>query len=1442
MKRLFTIACALGFSVFGFSQTFISEDFSTFIDSVAPPVASGWKNIDSSAAQLGQTYRFNNPGGFGGPRVLNAPITDPAAIIDSDAYGSGFTQDAYLQSPNFDASTATTIILEFDHYHNALSNTADVEVFDGTSWNIVASFGAASTADPAHETINISSLVTGVANAQVRFHYSASYAWYWIIDNISIYQPAPDDLKALSVDSLVNGCGLSSTQTLALRFTNVGSTPVNNIPVQYSVNGGTYVTETYADTVFPGDTAIHSFTTKANMSVVGNYTISANTNLRGDVNKVNDTTTGIAIHKPLINTFPYSENFETNNGGWISGGTNNSWALGLPAGTVINSASSGLFAWATNLTGLYNANELSYVDAPCFDFTTIAAPQIKMNIWWNSESSWDGAVLQSSIDDGATWQNVGAFGDPNNWYNDNSINGAPGGSQEGWSGRTSSSNGSNGWVLAEHDLSSLGGISGVNLRIAFGSDGFVMDDGFAFDDVLIQNAPASDAGVVSLASPGSDCGLSATDSVRIMLSNFGSSPIDSIPVGFSMNGGTPVNEMYLDTIFPGDTVMYVFASTSVNVSVPGSYTFDIWCNLMNDGNITNDTISNIAVNNNLKIAPYLENFDSFLTGTGNPLLNGWERTTTSTSTTGYSWYANSGQTGSSPTGPSGDHTTGSGNYLYTEASNGGSGDLTTLTSPCIDPGASVGLKLDFWYHMFGTEINTLYIEVGNNNGYAVVDSIVGQQQSSTPDPFLLRSIDISSYLGAGNINVRFSSYSLGCCGGDISIDDFRVYEPQNNDIGVLNFDTPGSGCGLGSADSVRICFKNHGLAAVSNFPLSYVINNGTPVTETFNGTIQPGDTMCYTFTATANLSVAGVYNFDAYTSLTGDGDISNDTAQTVVASRPVISIPFSDDFESGSANIAFEFVTNPESKAYVSSNSANGSLFGLTLEGNSATNYATPNATNVWTTNPEHFASASLCVDLTNVTAAEIKLDLQQGFNFNDFYTNFRITVNGNQVGPDHRPSGATTAWTTIVENISSYVGGFVNISLESMVKYDTLSPNFNFIDNFSIRIPAADDAKALNFTSPNSGCGLGTADSVTMCFANIGSAVMSNFPVSFTLNNGNQVTETYTGSVNPGDTVCYTFTATVDLSTPGTYILDGNISLTGDADATNDSINTTITSIPILSSFPYTEDFENGNGGWISGGSNSSWALGLPANTMIDTAASGMNSWATNLTGTYNASEGSFVQGPCFDFTNIATPVIRMNVWYESEESYDGAAVQSSTDGGVTWQTVGAFGDPTNWYSDTSINGLQTLSGNPHGWAGRTGSGSNGWLMAEHDLTGLGGVSGVLIRIAFGSDGSVQDEGFAFDDIEIDFSTSIDKSEISIENLIIYPNPSNGVITLDFSKENSQVNIEIRDISGKLISEELINNTSSPKQFDLSNLAKGVYFLKAFNSEFSKTEKLIIK
>ena len=137
-----------------------------------------------------------------------------------------------------------------------------------------------------------------------------------------------------------------------------------------------------------------------------------------------------------ITTYPYAEDFESGDGGWTVDAVNlGSWALGAPANAVINAADSGANAWVTNLTGDYVSNENGVVTSPVFDLSSLVSPSIEMSVWWNSEFSWDGMVLQSSIDGGTTWQNIGANGDSNNWFNDGSIAGNPGGQQEGWTGR-----------------------------------------------------------------------------------------------------------------------------------------------------------------------------------------------------------------------------------------------------------------------------------------------------------------------------------------------------------------------------------------------------------------------------------------------------------------------------------------------------------------------------------------------------------------------------------------------------------------------------------------------------------------------------------------------------------------------------------------------------------------------------------------------------------------------------------------------------------------------------------------------------------------------------------------------------------------------------------------------------------------------------------------------
>lgn len=312
------------------------------------------------------------------------------------------------------------------------------------------------------------------------------------LDNVRIRIPSPNDIQMVSMSAPTSGCGLGN-EAITVLIRNIGTVTQTGFNVGFLINGIPFIENVGSFFVNPGQTKAYTFTTLANLSVPGTYDIRPFTDLATDGDRTNDTLSSQIIEsKPTVSSYPYFQDFELGTGGWVSGGINNTWAYGTPSKPTINTAASGTKCWVNGgLTGsTYNPDEDSYVLGPCFDFSTLQNPVISLKINYNTESNWDGVVLQSSINNGATWQRVGNLGDPFNWYNDGSLNASPGGQAVGWAGN------SNGWVTAKNKLSNLAGQPSVLFRFAFASDASINYEGFAFDDIVIQEGP-----ILNLASP-----------------------------------------------------------------------------------------------------------------------------------------------------------------------------------------------------------------------------------------------------------------------------------------------------------------------------------------------------------------------------------------------------------------------------------------------------------------------------------------------------------------------------------------------------------------------------------------------------------------------------------------------------------------------------------------------------------------------------------------------------------------------------------------------------------------------------------------------------------------------------------------------------------------------------------------------------------------------------
>lgn len=205
----------------------------------------------------------------------------------------------------------------------------------------------------------------------------------------------------------------------------------------------------------------------------------------------------------------------------------------------------------------------------------------------------------------------------------------------------------------------------------------------------------------------------------------------------------------------------------------------------------------------------------------------------------------------------------------------------------------------------------------------------------------------------------------------------------------------------------------------------------------------------------------------------------------------------------------------------------------------------------------------------------------------------------------------------------------------------------------------------------------------------------------------------------------------------------------------------------PVISTFPYNEDFEAA-AAWTTGGTNNDWAWGTPANTTINSAGGGTKCWvAGGLTGnSYLNSEQAWIMSPCFDFSSLNYPWISFKIFWECERQWDGMVLQYSLNGGTTWANVGAFGDPVNclnqnWFNYNNITWLNSLpAGTRNGWSGRTGPtaasctggfGSNTWVTATHCMTALANQPSVRFRFLFGSGTTCNSyDGIGIDDILI--------------------------------------------------------------------------------------------
>ena len=200
------------------------------------------------------------------------------------------------------------------------------------------------------------------------------------------------------------------------------------------------------------------------------------------------------------------------------------------------------------------------------------------------------------------------------------------------------------------------------------------------------------------------------------------------------------------------------------------------------------------------------------------------------------------------------------------------------------------------------------------------------------------------------------------------------------------------------------------------------------------------------------------------------------------------------------------------------------------------------------------------------------------------------------------------------------------------------------------------------------------------------------------------------------------------------------------------------------------------------------------------------------------------------------------------TEAEWDGANIKYSLDGGG-WTLL-----PETAFIENGYNGMinPAFQGNDNPLAGEAaftgtdgGSSTGSWGRSYIDLSALGVTvnSTIEFRFEVGTDGCNGVIGWIIDDLAIyncQYPLSVEEFDSLEQGIKVYPNPSNGVFTLNNINNVMLQRAEIYDINGRVIKTIKLNNKQVTQEINISNLASGVYFMKLVSNNAEKIIKLI--
>ncbi|MCX6273413.1 MAG: lamin tail domain-containing protein [Bacteroidetes bacterium] len=1255
------------------------------------------------------------------------------------------------------------------------------------------------------------------------------------LDQVSIELVTGDDAGMAAINK-PNNIIFDPQDSIKVTLQNFGGNDLISAQLSYSVNNGAPVQSAWNGSLTPLGTAANINLGGYLFPTTGQSTVKAwcsSPNGIADPNPLNDTLVKTVIYQQRT-PIPYTEHFDsiwinrqstrdipsvywlsspfTGNASWrrnddgtAGGWTNNNGAYTVPG--ALGTIHSARFHSAGNSSGTQGTISLF------LDFSSPGAKELRF--YYINTTQNDSLAVWASYDGGLTYQFLSKF-----------------------------TTTPLGWELKTVNLgNSTSPFVVIRFRATASNNG---NTDIGIDEVTIES-PLPDVGVVKITNPVSGCSLTATENVTVKLKNIGNLAVSNIPVSYKL-GGNIVTETANVSLAPGDTISYTFAAQG-DFSVQGSHSIMAYTSYPGDIIGTNDTIKTTVFNiHQITTFPFHENFE---TGTASyfSLSNGSNAGINVNSGIGvsnsFALHMTGNLAGTWPNS-SGNSTSAQQAWeVYTDHQAFAAScmvDVSSLTEPVLmldlrQTYVNQGGPLYSWFRIL---INDS-IELPNSNNVVNFNPV-----SQQGDQYNTQMFPLSAYIGAPiKITLQSSckyndAYSTGGVGDNVYVDNFTIMNKPTVDVNMMSLETVSTACGLGSQVAVNIKIKNMGDMTVKNIPVSYSIDNGvTWFTDTIPDSIQKMMIVSHQFAQLADFSTVGTYHVIAVVNLTGDPNPYNDTLTKLVYNVPYVSPigTFVTDFENGPDGWTSGAVVGINN--WVMGTPAKPHLNAA----HSGTTCWTTGLTQDYSSNSNSYV-LSPCYNLTfyfhpyislwlnmhteaNLDAMimEVSVNDSSWYKINTTSGFYNNTSNQGSLAPP-KWSGVTAGWQQFTTAIQSLAGKPQVQFRFRFVTNDATTDEGISIDDITIFEPYP-DMTVTDISGPVSGCSLSNQEYVSAVFKNVGLTFGTQIPVSYKINQGAWVNDVITDTIPVNGSSSYTFSQPADLTTPGLNEITVKASFPGDANTTNDSLVKTI--FNTVPSNAFSVNFETANyfdhlgpasaanshffvlpdignlnttGVQMTGGNAASWPE--------DTNVSSTQAWtyADHIATLYTCEiNNSFPEAGLY---------LDLRQTFSENQRYCWFRVMVNDSIQIP-DLYGAYDFiPATAGNDPFVSRIFYLG--PYG--------PNVHVSMQ-----------ALCRVDQANSVTSTADNVFLDNISVAPWVSI--PVIRNNGTVIYPNPANDMIMIMLPELANQLQIDILNIQGQVVSSRQRNGTQQ-NRLDISKLPEGVYMIRLISDHEIQTMKFI--